>query len=102
MSCPTIILKRAVASGAQQAAPGFSYTANTKKETIASSGADFILYTTDGTDPRYSSSAVKAVGGSAAVDLSGFAGGSAVLKAVAIKDGAFTSDLAAATQNVAV
>ena len=89
----------AVASGAQQTAP---YAASTKKETIASSGADFILYTTDGTDPRYSSSAVKAVGGSAAVDLSGFAGGSAVLKAVAIKDGAFTSDLAAATQNVAV
>ena len=92
----------AVASGAQQTAPGFSYTANTKKETISSTGADFILYTTDGTDPRYSSSAVKAVGGSAAVDLSGFAGGSAVLKAVAIKDGAFTSDLAAATQDVAV
>ena len=92
----------AVASGAQQAAPAFTYAASTKKETIASSGADFILYTTDGTDPRYSSSAVKAVGGSATVDLSGFAGGSAVLKAVAIKDGAFTSDLAAATQNVAV
>lgn len=92
----------AVASGAQQAAPAFTYAASTKKETIASSGADFILYTTDGTDPRYSSSAVKAVGGSAAVDLSGFAGGSAVLKAVAIKDGAFTSDLAAATQAVAV
>ena len=92
----------AVASGAQQAAPAFTYAASTKKETIASSGADFILYTTDGTDPRYSSSAVKAVGGSATVDLSGFAGGSAVLKAVAIKDGAFTSDLAAATQDVAV
>ena len=92
----------AVASGAQQAAPAITYAASTKKETIASSGADFILYTTDGTDPRYSSSAVKAVGGSATVDLSGFAGGSAVLKAVAIKDGAFTSDLAAATQNVAV
>ena len=92
----------AVASGAQQAAPAFTYAASTKKETIASSGADFILYTTYGTDPRYSSSAVKAVGGSAAVDLSGFAGGSAVLKAVAIKDGAFTSDLAAATQDVAV
>lgn len=92
----------AVASGAQQAAPAFTYAASTKKETIASSGADFILYTTDGTDPRYSSSAVKAVGGSAAVDLSGFAGGSAVLKAVAIKDGAFTSDLAAAAQDVAV
>ena len=92
----------AVASGAQQAAPAFTYAASNKKETIASSGADFILYTTDGTDPRYSSSAVKAVGGSATVDLSGFAGGSAVLKAVAIKDGAFTSDLAAATQNVAV
>ena len=92
----------AVASGAQQAAPAFTYAASTKKETIASSGADFILYTTDGTDPRYSSSAVKAVGGSATVDLSGFAGGSAVLKAVAIKDGAFTSDLAAATQAVAI
>ena len=92
----------AVASGAQQAAPAFTYAASTKKETIASSGADFILYTTDATDPRYSSSAVKAVGGSATVDLSGFAGGSAVLKAVAIKDGAFTSDLAAATQDVAV
>ena len=92
----------AVASGAQQAAPAFTYAASTKKETIASYGADFILYTTDGTDPRYSSSAVKAVGGSATVDLSGFAGGSAVLKAVAIKDGAFTSDLAAATQDVAV
>ena len=92
----------AVASGAQQAAPAFTYAASTKKETIASSGADFILYTTDGTDPRYSSSAVKAVGGRATVDLSGFAGGSAVLKAVAIKDGAFTSDLAAATQDVAV
>ena len=92
----------AVASGAQQAAPAFTYAASTKKETIASSGADFILYTTDGTDPRSSSSAVKAVGGSATVDLSGFAGGSAVLKAVAIKDGAFTSDLAAATQAVAV
>lgn len=92
----------AVASGAQQAAPAFTYAASTKKETIASSGADFILYTTDGTDPRYSSSAVKAVGGSATVDLSGFAGGSAVLKAVAIKDGAFTSDLAAAAQDVAV
>ena len=92
----------AVASGAQQAAPAFTYAASTKKETIASSGADFILYTTDGTDPRYSSSAVKAVGGSATVDLSGFAGGSAVLKAVAIKDSAFTSDLAAATQDVAV
>ena len=92
----------AVASGEQQAAPAFTYAASTKKETIASSGADFILYTTDGTDPRYYSSAVKAVGGSATVELSGFAGGSAVLKAVAIKDGAFTSDLAAATQNVAV
>lgn len=92
----------AVASGAQQAAPAFTYAASTKKETISSTGADFILYTTDGTDPRYSSSAVKAVGGSAAVDLSGFAGGSAVLKAVAIKDGAFTSDLAAAAQDVAV
>lgn len=91
----------AVASGAQQTAPGFSYTANTKKETISSTGADFILYTTDGTDPRYSSSAVKAVGGSATVDLSGFAGGSASLKAVAIKDGVFTSNIAAAEQAVA-
>ena len=92
----------AVASGAQQAAPAFTYAASTKKETVCATGADVIVYTTEGAGRRYSSSAVKAVGGSAAVDLSGFAGGSAVLKAVAIKDGAFTSDLAAATQDVAV
>ena len=86
---------------AQQTAPTCSYTANTKKETIASSGADFILYTTDGSDPRYSSTAVKAVGGSAAVDLGGFAGGSAVIKAVAVKSGVFTSNLTEAKQAVA-
>lgn len=91
----------AVASGAQQAAPTFTYAANTKKGTVASAGADFILYTTDGSDPRYSSTAVKSVGGSAAIDLSGFAGGSAEVKAVAMKNGVFTSNLVAATQTVA-
>ncbi len=91
----------AVESGAQQATPTLTYAANTKKTAVSSTGADFILYTTDGTDPRYSSSAVKSAGGSVSVDLGGFAGGNATIKAVAMKEGVFTSAVAENTQAVA-
>ena len=80
----------AVASGAQQAEPEFSYNSSTKVNTVTSTGAECICYTTDGTDPRYSSTAVKVVGASAAVDISSLSG-VVTTKAVAMKSTAFTS-----------
>lgn len=91
----------AVASAAQQTTPTLTYSSAEKSVTIASSGADFMLYTTDGSDPRYSTAAVKATGASAAADVSAFAGGSVTIKAAAFKDGKFTSATAAVTQTVA-
>ena len=91
----------AVASGAKQADPTISYVAADKKADIASSGADFLLYTTDGSDPRYSPTAVKVTGGSVSVPLSAFAGSTVTVKAAALDDLLFTSDVKALTQAVA-
>jgi len=91
----------AVASGAKQADPTLTYVAADKKADIASSGADFLLYTTDGSDPRYSPTAVKVTGGSVSVPLSAFAGSTVTVKAAALDDLLFTSDVKALTQAVA-
>ena len=83
----------AVAPNSQQAEPEFSFSTSTKVNTITSAGADCIYYTTDGTDPRYSSTAVKAVGASAAVDASGLKD-AVRFRAVAMKSTSFTSAVA--------
>ncbi len=80
----------AVAPNSRQAEPEFSYNSTTKVNTITSTGAEYILYTTDGTDPRYSSTAIKAVGASAAVSVEGLSG-IITTKAVAVRSTNFTS-----------
>lgn len=91
----------AVLRGSQAEEPAFSYTASTKKLAVTANGASDIAYTTDGTDPRYSATAVKTAGASATVDLSAFSGGTATVRAVAHKDGTFTSALKEHKQAVA-
>ena len=78
----------AVLASKQQAAPTVQH--NSGSLTITSSGAEKILYTTDGSDPRYSSSAETY---SAAVSTTGWATGTYTVRAVAYKAGAFTSDV---------
>lgn len=91
----------AVAQNSTAAEPAFNYTASTKKLGITATGANAIVYTADGTDPRYSSTAIKAAGASATVDLSGFSGSTATVRAVAHSDGSFTSALKEHKQAVA-
>ena len=74
-----------VQSSARQATPAIAISDN--KATITSSGASRIMYTVDGSDPRYSASAQVYT---AAVTIP--AGG--VVKAVAYKNGGFASDVA--------
>lgn len=82
----------AVAPNSQQADPEFSFNGANGINTITSAGAEYILYTTDGTDPRYSSTAVKASGATAAVDITGL-GDVVTTAAVAVKGNLFTSAL---------
>ena len=74
-----------VLASAKQAAPTISISDS--KATITASGASRIMYTVDGSDPRYSASAQVYT---AAVTIP--EGG--VVKAVAYKDGGFASDVA--------
>ena len=62
--------------------------------TITCTGADKILYTLDGSDPRYSQTAV--VYGSA-VSIGGIPAGNHLAKAVGYKEGKFTSPVATST-----
>jgi len=87
-----------VAASTQQAAPTNTYTSGSKTMACASSGATSIMYTTDGTDPRYSKSA-KVYSG--AVDLSSFAGTTVTFKSVAFDDALFTSAVTTTNQAVA-
>lgn len=89
------------ASGAVQAAPTLSYTANTKTLSFASASASKIVYTLDGTDPRYSKSALIISGASGTISLSAFAGKTVTIKAVALSGSLFTSAVASLTQVVA-
>ena len=91
----------AVATGTQQTTPTFTYTSASKTEAIASANAEYIYYTLDGSDPRYSSTAVKATGASASVNLTAYAGTTVTVKAVAMKAGTFTSAVGSTTQAVA-
>jgi hypothetical protein len=75
----------AVASASKQATPTIAISGTTA--TVTSTGATAIKVTTDGTDPRYSESAVKVQSGGTVTVKSGD-----VVKAVAY--GTFTSDIA--------
>lgn len=87
-----------VLAATKQATPTVTYTGgSTDTIAIASSGASKILYTLDGSDPRYSDSAE--VYGSA-ISTAAYTAGSYTVKAVAYADGKFTSDVV--TQVVAV
>jgi hypothetical protein len=90
----------AVASGTQQAVVTATYTSGTKTMALVSSGATSILYTLDGTDPRYSSSAISVATG-ADVVLTAYAGTTVTMKSVALDDALFTSDVVTTTQAVA-
>lgn len=77
------------------AAPEITFAANAV--TVSAAG-ERILVTTDGTDPRYSDSAVVY---STALSTVGFAKGDYVVKAVAYAEGSFTSPVAEKTITVA-
>lgn len=91
----------AVASSTQQAAPtAGTYTSGTKQLILNSTGASAILYTVDGTDPRYSSTA-KSIAAGGNCDLSSFTtGATATVKAAAQSATLFTSSVATLTQVV--
>ena len=89
----------AIATSGQQAAPSASYSAASKTLTLTSANASAIKYTTDDTDPRYSSSA-KSIATGGTVDLSGFAGSTATVKSVAQSATLFTSNVTTTTQAV--
>lgn len=91
----------AVAAGGAQAAPTNTYAAGTKSFTIASTGATEIVYTLDGTDPRYSRTAKTASGASVTVDVTAYAGKTVVIKSVALDDTLFTSAVTETSQAVA-
>ena len=74
----------AVLSTSKQATPSLSSGA------LTSTGATKIWYTADGTDPRYSTSRVQISTGGA---ITGLDAGTYTIKAVAFKDGGFTSDV---------
>lgn len=79
----------AVLGTKKQAAPTISH--ETSKLTLTSAGAEKIVYTTDGSDPRYSDSAEVY---SAEVSTTGWAAGSYTVRAYATKSDNFTSDVA--------
>lgn len=91
----------AVASGTQQAAPTNTYTAESKTMAVASTGATAIRYTLDGSDPRYSKTALVISGASGTVDLTSYAGTTVTFKSVAMDDALFTSAVTTTTQAVA-
>jgi hypothetical protein len=87
------------ANATQQAAPTATYTAATTVMDLTSTGATSIKYTLDGTDPRYSSTAVSVASGTD-VDLSGYYGQTVTIKSVALDDALWTSDVTTTTQAV--
>lgn len=87
----------AVESSGQLAAPTASYSA--KKFTVTATGATSFKYTLDGTDPRYSKTALTAAGASGTVDVTAYAGQTVTLKAVSYGT-SFTSDLLVKEQAV--
>ncbi len=91
----------AVAASTQQAEPTLTYAAGTKSVAVASSGADSMRYTLDGTDPRYAKSAAVVSGASGTIDLTAFAGQTVTVKAVAYDGALFTSSVKTLTQAVA-
>lgn len=78
----------AVLGTKKQATPSIEYS--DPNITITSSGAEKIVYTIDGSDPRYSDSAETY---SAAVDTTSWTAGDYTIKAYATKNGNFTSDV---------
>jgi len=90
-----------IASGTQQAAPTNTYTAASKTMAVASTGATAIKYTLDGSDPRYSKTALVISGASGTVDLTSYAGTTVTFKSVAMDDALFTSAVTTTTQAVA-
>ena len=78
----------AVAAGTKQGNPTFALSG--KNLTVTSAGATKIRVTTDGTDPRFSDTAVETTSGGAIVLESG----TVTAKAVAFDDELFTSDVA--------
>ncbi len=88
-------------TAAQQAAPTNTYTSATKSMAAASTSASKIRYTLDGTDPRYSKTALEAAGASATVDLTAYAGTTVTFKSVAMSATLYTSNVTTTTQAVA-
>lgn len=89
-----------VETSTQQAVVTATYTAGTKTMALVSSGANSIKYTLDGTDPRYSSTAVSVATG-AEVALTAYSGTTVTMKSVALDNTLFTSDVVTTTQAVA-
>ncbi|MEG1849061.1 MAG: hypothetical protein RR197_00735 [Oscillospiraceae bacterium] len=84
-----------VLASLRQSAPTVSYTGGSLA--LASGGASRIVYTVDGTDPRYSASALTY---SAAVSTAGWKAGPYAVQAVAYANDKFTSELARQTITV--
>lgn len=78
----------AVAASTKQAAPTFAF--NSGVLTITSAGATAVYVTIDGTDPRFSNTAIKTTSGGTVTLPSG----KTTAKAVAFDDELFTSDVA--------
>ena len=93
-------LYAAVVNAGQQAVVTPTYTSATKTMALVSTGASSIKYTLDGTDPRYSTSAISVATG-ANVDLTAKAGTTVTMKSVAFSATLFTSDVVTTTQAVA-
>ncbi len=89
-----------VNAGTKQAEPTIACAdPGTGTCTIAAAGADTIVYTLDGSDPRYSLSAMTYTG---AIETAQFASGETfTVKAVAKKAGSFSSNMASAVFTVA-
>ncbi len=91
----------AATSSARQPAPTNTYASETKAVTIASTGANKLRYTLDGSDPRYSATALEASGASVAVDLAAFSGTTVIIKSVAMSATLYTSAITETSQAVA-
>lgn len=89
-----------IETSTQQAVVTPTYTAGTKTMALVSAGASSIKYTLDGTDPRFSSSAVSVATG-ADVALTAYAGTTVTMKSVALSATLFTSNVVTTTQAVA-
>lgn len=82
----------AVAASTKQANPTFAFSGNTL--TVTSAGSTAVFVTTDGSDPRFSLSAIKTTSGGAVT----LPTGETKAKAVAFDDALFTSDVVEDTE----